>query len=162
MDELEKMLKDMVLGVVGAVATVVEKGAEVGQALVRKGEQTVEDNRENAEEFKRKVKETIDSVATKMPDVRQMTPDQRAELRRELDAADAEEANVAEEALQAAREAADCLKATVREVADAVKQTAKELEQDFKKFANDESVGNEEIKPEADDEIESENKEEQE
>ena len=36
MAELEKVLKDVVLGSVGAVATVVEKGGEIARALVEK------------------------------------------------------------------------------------------------------------------------------
>ena len=67
MSDLEKMLKNMMYGVVGAAATVaeqggklydslVEKGGKVCGDLVAKGQDAVNRNREYGEELKRKAR----------------------------------------------------------------------------------------------------------
>ena len=63
MAELEKVLKDVVLGSVGAVATVVEKGGEIARALVEKGQETVANNQETVDSIRRKVREACGSQA---------------------------------------------------------------------------------------------------
>ena len=63
MAELEKVLKDVVLGSVGAVATVVEKGGEIARALVEKGQETVQNNQETVDNIRRKVREVCESVS---------------------------------------------------------------------------------------------------
>ena len=70
MSDLEKMLKNMMYGVVGAAATVaeqggklydslVEKGGKVCGDLVAKGQDAVNRNREYGEELKRKAKDAM-------------------------------------------------------------------------------------------------------
>ena len=63
MAELERVLKDVVLGSVGAVATVVEKGGEIARALVEKGQETVQNNQETVDNIRRKVREVCESVS---------------------------------------------------------------------------------------------------
>ena len=68
MAELEKVLKDVVLGSVGAVATVVEKGGEIARALVEKGQETVQNNQETVDNIRRKVREVCESVSGDKPE----------------------------------------------------------------------------------------------
>ena len=63
MAEFEKVLKDVVLGSVGAVATVVEKGGEIARALVEKGHEKVQNNQESVDQIRRKVRGVCDTVA---------------------------------------------------------------------------------------------------
>lgn len=92
MADLEKMLKDVLLGGVGAVATVVEKGGEVAQKLVEKGRETVRDNREATEELKRRFKEACPCSGEKPDiDVSDLTSEQREALRRQLELMDEED-----------------------------------------------------------------------
>ena len=118
MRDLEKMLKDMMYGVVGAAATVaeqggklydslVEKGGKVCGDLVAKGQDAVNRNREYGEELKRKAKDAVEQLTTVEIDVSQLTPEQRAELRRQMDAMDAAEELEAKEAETTTEEKAD-------------------------------------------------------
>ena len=118
MSDLEKTLKDMLYGVVGAAATVaeqggklynslVEKGSQVCDNLVAKGQDTVNRNREYGEELKRKAKDAVEQLTTVEIDVSQLTPEQRAELRRQMDAMDAAEELEAKEAETTTEEKAD-------------------------------------------------------
>lgn len=93
MSDLEKMLKNVVLGGVGAVAAVAEKSSEVAKALVEKGQATIDQNRDTAEELKRRVKQTVAPKPDPGIDLSRLTPEQRAEIRRQLDQMDAEDAN---------------------------------------------------------------------
>ena len=106
MRDLEKMLKDMMYGVVGAAATVaeqggklydslVEKGGKICGDLVAKGQDAVNRNREYGEELKRKAKDAVEQLTTVEIDVTKLTPEQRAELRRQMDALDQTEAEAA-------------------------------------------------------------------
>lgn len=106
MSNLEKMLKDMMYGVVGAAATVaeqggklydslVEKGGKVCGDLVAKGQDAVNRNREYGEELKRKAKDAVEQLTTVEIDVTKLTPEQRAELRRQMDALDQTETEAA-------------------------------------------------------------------
>ena len=99
MSDLEKMLKNMMYGVVGAAATVaqqagklydslIEKGGKVCGDLVAKGQDAVNRNREYGEELKRKAKDAVEQLTTVEIDVTKLTPEQRAELRRQMDALD--------------------------------------------------------------------------
>lgn len=63
MAELEKVLKDVVLGSVGAVAAVVEKGGEIARTLVEKGQATVEQNQETVDSIRRKVRSMCEAVS---------------------------------------------------------------------------------------------------
>ena len=118
MSDLEKTLKDMLYGVVGAAATVaeqggklynslVEKGSQVCDDLVAKGQDAVNRNREYGEELKRKAKDTVEQLTTVEIDVSQLTPEQRAELRRQMDAMDAADELEAKEAETTTEEKAD-------------------------------------------------------
>lgn len=92
MSDLEKILKSVVLGSVGAVATVVEKGGELAQALVEKGQATVDANRDTAEEWKKQFHDACEAAHAPDLDVSGLTREQRDALRRALDEADAAEA----------------------------------------------------------------------
>lgn len=63
MANIEQVLKDVVLGSVGAVATVVEKGGELARSLVEKGQETVRDNQETVENIRRKVRDVCEAVS---------------------------------------------------------------------------------------------------
>lgn len=92
MGDLEKVLKNVVLGSVGAAAVVVEKSGELAKAFVEKGRETVEQNRDTVEEIKRQVKQAVDCKPDLGVDLSRLTPEQRAELRRQLDQMDREDA----------------------------------------------------------------------
>ncbi len=89
MNELLNLVKDVVYGAVGAVATVVEKSGDIAQTCVEKGKETVEQGRATAEEWKRKWQESCEASAQEEEiDVSAMTPEEREALRRKLDEAD--------------------------------------------------------------------------
>ena len=88
MSELEKILKNVVLGGIGAAATLAEKGGEIAKSFVEKGEETVRQNQDVVDDLKQKAKSACDSMRMTI-DVASMTPEERAELRRQLDAMDA-------------------------------------------------------------------------
>ena len=102
MSNLEETLKSVVLGGVGAVATVLDKGAEIGKTLVEKGQQTVESNQETIENVKAKIKETVEAgkkIDIKLDfDFSVLSQEQRDALRRKLDEADAKAAEEKAEA----------------------------------------------------------------
>ncbi len=90
MSELLNLVKDVVYGAVGAVATVVEKSGDIAQACVEKGKETVEQGRATAEELKRKWQESCEASAQEEEiDVSAMTAEEREALRKKLDEADA-------------------------------------------------------------------------
>lgn len=91
MSEIEKVLKSVVLGGIGAAAAVVEKGGEIAKTLVEKGEETLRQNQDVADQIKEKVKSACDAAKVSF-DIARMTPEERAELRRQLDAYEAAEA----------------------------------------------------------------------
>ncbi len=101
MSDLKKFLKDAGYFGVGAAAVIVNAGSKAIKALVRKGEETLRDNQDTVDEIKRKAREFGDKVkdaaqkAAEKPesapvDAASMTPEERAELRRQLDEADAQ------------------------------------------------------------------------
>jgi polyhydroxyalkanoate synthesis regulator phasin len=92
MNELTDLVKNILYGAVGAVATVVEKSGDVVDACVEKGKETVEQGRATAAELKQKWKESCEAAAQEEEiDVASMTSEERQELRRKLDEADAAE-----------------------------------------------------------------------
>lgn len=98
MKELEKMVKDVVHGGIGAVATALEVGGEIAKSFVEKGQEVVGS-----------IKQAVDEACEAGKndpgvDVRSLTKAQRAELRRRLDELDAEEA----ESTENAEESCDC------------------------------------------------------
>ena len=66
MSDIEKLLKNVALGTIGAAATVVEKSGELVQYLIDKGEATVRENKEFTDELTRKGKEVVDHMAESM------------------------------------------------------------------------------------------------
>lgn len=93
MSELEKVLKKVVYGGIGAAAALVEGVEELGRDLVKKGEEVAKGSQETAEDIKRRVKEFCDKFANEDTiDVSKLTPAQRNELRAQLLAFEAEDA----------------------------------------------------------------------
>ncbi len=101
MSDLKKILRDVGYFGVGAAAVIVDAGGKAIKALVRKGEETLRDNQDTVDELKRKardlgekVKDAAQKAAAKPEptpvDAAAMTPEERAELRRQLDEADAQ------------------------------------------------------------------------
>ncbi len=101
MSDLKKILRDVGYFGVGAAAVIVDAGGKAVKALVRKGEETLRDNQDTVDELKRKardlgekVKDAAQKAAAKPEptpvDAAAMTPEERAELRRQLDEADAQ------------------------------------------------------------------------
>lgn len=92
MNELEKVLKDVVYGSVGAVTTVLEVGSELAKSFVEKGQEAVRQGQERAEEVKKAMKDACDSLMNDPGiDVSTLNRAQRDELRRRLDEMDAAE-----------------------------------------------------------------------
>lgn len=98
MSDLKKFLRDAGYFGVGAAAVIIEAGGKAVKSLVRKGEETLRENQDTVDEIKRKAKEAGEKIkdaarkATAKPesamDASAMSPEERAELRRQLDAAD--------------------------------------------------------------------------
>ncbi len=104
MNDLEKMLKDVVHGSIGAVATAIEVSGEIAKTFVEKGQEV-------ASGIKQAVNEACEACKDDPGvDVRSLTRAQRDRLRRELDELDAEEASVAE---------ADAAEAEAKDTAEA-------------------------------------------
>lgn len=100
MSKLMNILRDAGYCTVGAAAVIVEGGSKVVKCLVRKGEKTLRENQDTVDDLKRRVKdlgdkarESIEKAAAKAEkspvDASQLSPEARAELRRQLDEADA-------------------------------------------------------------------------
>ena len=81
MSDLEKMLKDIVYGGVGAVASALETGSDLAKTFVNKGQKIVEQARPTAEDFARRMKATCDEAmkATGV-DISRLTREQREQL----------------------------------------------------------------------------------
>ena len=97
MSNIKHFLRDVGYFGVGAAAAILEVGGKAVKALVTKGEKTLQDNQETVEELKRKTRElgdrmkaTVEKASQKATpvDAAAMTPEERAELRRQLDEAD--------------------------------------------------------------------------
>ena len=97
MNEIEKFVKDVVYGGIGAAATIVEKSGDIARSLVEKGQETVRNNqgtvdqiRDTAEDLKRRVREFCEKFMNdNVIDASNLTPAQRDALRHELDEQDA-------------------------------------------------------------------------
>lgn len=99
MSELEKVLKKVVYGGIGAAAALVEGVEELGRDLVKKGEEVARGSQETAEDIKRRVKEFCDKFANENTiDVTRLTVAQRNELRAQLKALEAEDEAAAQAA----------------------------------------------------------------
>ena len=95
---LKHIIRDIGYFGVGAAAVLVEAGGKAAKALVRKGAQTLQDNQDTVDDLKRRAQELCSKAkehfesAPEAPaqevDAHQLTPEQRAELRRQLDEAD--------------------------------------------------------------------------
>lgn len=103
MSEIENIVKNVVYGGIGAAAALVEKGGKLARSLVEKGQETVHANqdtvdqlKETAADLKRRIKEFCEKFMKDfVPDASSLTREQRDELRRELDARDAQEDELA-------------------------------------------------------------------
>lgn len=100
MSDMKNILRDVGYFSIGAAAVLVEAGSKAVKCLVRKGEATLRDNQDTVDDLKRKAKDLGEKAksavekATAKPekppvDASQLTPEARAELRRQLDEADA-------------------------------------------------------------------------
>jgi polyhydroxyalkanoate synthesis regulator phasin len=106
MSNIKNFLRDVGYFGIGAVASVAEVGGKAIKSLVNKGEQTLRDNQETMDELKRKTRElgdrmkaTVEKATTKPitpVNAAAMTPEERAELRRQLDEADQADAQPVE------------------------------------------------------------------
>lgn len=92
MSDLEKVLKDVVHGSIGAVATVLEAGSDLAKSFVEKGQEIASDLKQAAEEA------CEASKADPGIDVRTLTKLQRDTLRRQLAELDEEDSQQPEQA----------------------------------------------------------------
>ena len=89
MNELENIVKNVVYGGIGAAAALVESAGDLARTLVEKGQEAVHANQETVDDVKRRLKEFCDRLMCDgVMDVTKLSPEQRAELRRQLDLAD--------------------------------------------------------------------------
>ena len=105
MSNVKNFLRDVGYFGVGAATILVEAGGKAAKALVRKGEKTLRENQDTVDDLKRKAKDAgtkIKDAAQKVVakpepapknsapiDASAMSAEERAELRRQLDEADA-------------------------------------------------------------------------
>ena len=99
MSKIKSILRDVGYCSIGAAAVIVEAGSKAVQALIRKGEKTLQDNQDTVEDIKRRARDLGEKAkaAVQKParpeapqvDAAQLSPEARAELRRQLDEADA-------------------------------------------------------------------------
>lgn len=104
MSNVKNFLRDVGYFGVGAATILVEAGGKAVKALVRKGEKTMRENQDTVDDLKRKAKDAgtkIKDAAQKVVvkpeapkasapvDTAAMSAEERAELRRQLDEADA-------------------------------------------------------------------------
>lgn len=98
---LKHIIRDIGYFSVGAAAVLVDTGSKAAKALVKKGEQTLQDHQDAVDDLKRRAQAFCDKAKDRFTaaqneptgvDASQLTPEQRAELRRQLDKADEAEA----------------------------------------------------------------------
>ncbi len=99
MSDFKNFLRDVGYFGVGAAAAIIEAGGKAVKALVNKGADTLKNNQDTVDELKRKaqelggkVKDTVEKAvksAAPQVDASKLTPEERAELRRQLEEADA-------------------------------------------------------------------------
>jgi len=130
MPDFEKIVKDVMYGGLGAAATLMEKGGELAQNLVDKGRETMRNNQGTVDEIQQKLQEFCDALMNRGEiDVSKLTPEQRAELRHQLEEMDypngtedektAEESGVTDDAEPVMPEADKPTEATYRQADDA-------------------------------------------
>lgn len=110
MSELEKILKDVLYGGVGAVATAVEKTGELAKNLVNKGAQVLEDNRDQTDALKQKGKAALDNVAARFTSL--------VDKLRSQTAPKAEDPSPTEETVKEELQELDSLEVELRKVED--------------------------------------------
>ena len=82
MPDLEKFVKNVMYGGIGAAASLVEKGGDLARSLVEKGQETVRNSQDTADDIKRRLQEFCDGLMKRGEiDISKLTPEQRAELR---------------------------------------------------------------------------------
>lgn len=92
MPDLEKFVKDVMYGGIGAAASLVEKGGDLARSLVEKGQETVRNSQDTADDIKRRLQEFCDGLMKRGEiDISKLTPEQRAELRHQLEEMDYQE-----------------------------------------------------------------------
>ena len=92
MPDLEKFVKDVMYGGIGAAASLVEKGGDLARTLVEKGQETVRNSQETTDDIKRRLQEFCDGLMKRGEiDITKLTPEQRAELRHQLEEMDYQE-----------------------------------------------------------------------
>lgn len=98
MPDLEKIVKDVMYGGIGAAASLVEKGGDLARTLVEKGQETVRNSQPAADDIKRRLQEFCDALLNRGElDISKLTPEQRAELRHQLEEMDYQDANAESE-----------------------------------------------------------------
>lgn len=96
MPDLEKIVKDVMYGGIGAAASLVEKGGDLARVLVEKGQETVRNNQPAADDIKRRLQEFCEGLLNRGElDISKLTPDQRAELRHQLEEMDYQDTQAA-------------------------------------------------------------------
>ena len=89
MPDLEKFVKNVMYGGIGAAASLVEKGGDLARSLVEKGQETVRNSQDTADDIKRRLQEFCDGLMKRGEiDISKLTPEQRAELRHQLEEMD--------------------------------------------------------------------------
>lgn len=92
MPDLEKIVKDVMYGGIGAAASLVEKGSDLARVLVEKGQETVRNNQPAADDIKRRLQEFCEGLLNRGElDISKLTAEQRAELRHQLEEMDYQE-----------------------------------------------------------------------
>ena len=87
MPDLEKFVKNVMYGGIGAAASLVEKGGDLARSLVEKGQETVRNSQDTADDIKRRLQEFCDGLMKRGEiDISKLTPDQRAEPVKEPEA----------------------------------------------------------------------------
>lgn len=98
MPDLEKIVKDVMYGGIGAAASLVEKGGDLARTLVEKGQETVRNSQPAADDIKRRLQEFCDALLNRGElDISKLTPEQRAELRHQLEEMDYQDATTESE-----------------------------------------------------------------
>lgn len=127
-NDMKDMLQKVIAGGIGAVSTMAEKGEEVAKILIEKGEKTLRENQETIDDVKKTIRDAVDEAKNSgrkavldAIDVHSLTREERSELRRRLDEADAEddaaEENVPEVVVEEIEEN-DTLDETERKIED--------------------------------------------
>lgn len=62
MPDLEKFVKNVMYGGIGAAASLVEKGGDLARSLVEKGQETVRNSQDTADDIKRRLQEFCDGL----------------------------------------------------------------------------------------------------